>query len=97
VRGEREEKKKITLFASILQSSHVTKFNCRYHASGNFVCRVFPPIIISNGSTRATATTDDYYYHNTTTIINNINTITAINTRGARAAKPSPKCNSCHN
>ncbi|MDQ3909703.1 MAG: hypothetical protein M3232_04795, partial [Thermoproteota archaeon] len=56
--------KKITLFASILQSSHVTKFNYRYHASGNFVCRV-SPVIISNGST-TTAATNDYDYNITT-------------------------------
>jgi hypothetical protein len=53
-RGERVEKEKIALFASIMQSSHVNKFNYRYHASGSFVFRV-PPIIISNGSTAATA------------------------------------------
>ena len=31
-----EENKKITLFASIRQSSHVTKFNYRYHTGAIF-------------------------------------------------------------
>lgn len=48
--------KKITLFASISESTYVSKFNYGYHASGDFAFRV-PPIIISNGSTAATATT----------------------------------------
>ena len=72
------------LCATISQLAYVNTFNLSL-SCGNFVCRIFYPAIISNGSTTAaTAATDDNYDYSAATttfivIINN-NNIATINT-----------------